>query len=93
MHSNNPAVAVPALSMEFAAMCLSNALSLLPPDPLDVTQVAATDDADGRWVLLLCRSLFCTVLFEEGNKLVCVCLCVCVCVCVMWTQNVIFKAR
>ena len=48
--SNNPAAAVPALSMEFASMCLSNALLLLPPDPLDATEVTTTEDGDTRYV-------------------------------------------
>ena len=48
--SNNPAAAVPALSMEFAFMCLSNALLLLPPDPLDATEVTTTEDGDTRYV-------------------------------------------
>ncbi|XP_070200539.1 CCR4-NOT transcription complex subunit 10-like isoform X2 [Littorina saxatilis] len=43
--SNNPAAAVPALSMEFASMCLSNALNLLPPDPLDV-EITPVEDND-----------------------------------------------
>ncbi|XP_076448993.1 CCR4-NOT transcription complex subunit 10-like isoform X2 [Babylonia areolata] len=43
--SNNTA-AVPALTLEFAAFCLSSALSLLPPDPLDIADVPPTDDAD-----------------------------------------------
>ena len=61
--SNNPAAAVPALSMEFASMCLSNALLLLPPDPLDATEVTTTEDGDTRYVRHtspLCFLLFLT---------------------------------
>lgn len=43
--STNPP-SMPALSLEFAAMCLRNALLLLPDDPLD-SETTVTEDSEG----------------------------------------------
>ena len=44
--------AIPVMSMEFASLCLKNALSLLPEDPVAASSPVPSGEetADGRWV-------------------------------------------
>lgn len=45
--STNPP-ALPSLQLEFAALCLRNAVLLLPDDPLDSETSSTDDSSDGK---------------------------------------------